>query len=729
MDSSPKTGIPQRRQRPERSATPGLRSNPRLRVLPPRATPAIEPSDLNNPALYINRELSWLDFNQRVLAQATGTAHPLLERVKFLAIVGTNLDEFFMIRVATTLKKLHDEIEEVAPDGYNTEQQLDAMRLRATQQLDEQAACWDELRRLLLAEHIEILDPDAWTPPVREFLASYFNRDVCPVLTPLAFDPGHPFPLISNLSKNFAVVIRHGNRTKFARVKVPDVLPRFVPIPEAVSGKPGHTFAFIEDVIRANIQDLFPGTQVKDAYLFRVIRDADLAIEQDEADDLLETIDRQLKQLRRGAISQLQVEDAMPARVLNILAENFEVTDDVILRRPYRMGFGDWLQLPRGLHRPDLKYTPFSPRSAWPPDEDPEVIFDQLRYQDVLVHHPYESFGSIETFLRAAVRDPHVIAIKMTLYRIGANSQLIDLLIQAAEAGKQVAVLVELKARFDERNNILWAKQMESHGIHVVFGFADLKTHAKLCLIVRQETDGIQRYVHTSTGNYNPETAKVYTDVGYFTADSRVVADVSDIFNHLTGYSNQKEFRALLVAPMQLRARLSELIAREAEHAKAGRPARVVIKLNAITDDQMIRVLYRASQAGVTLDLIVRGICRLRPGIPGISDRIRVRSIVGRFLEHSRIFWFYNNGQEEMYIGSADLMERNLDRRVETLTPIRDADILADLRDIVLGAYLRDTERAMVLDATGHYSKPEPTSEVFDSQQFLLQHYADARND
>jgi len=698
----------------------------RLRVMPrrPEAAP-IDRSDLKNPALYLNRELSWLDFNHRVLAQATSAVNPLLERVKFLAIVGTNLDEFFMIRVATTLKKLREDIEDVSRDGYNTEELLAAMRTRATQQLDEQAACWDELRERLVAERIELLEPDAWSPAVREFLASYFAREVAPVLTPLAFDPGHPFPLISNLSKNFAVVIRHGNRTKFARVKVPDVLPRFISIPEAVAGKPGATtFVFIEDVIRANMQDLFPGTQVRNAYLFRVIRDADLAIEQDEADDLLETIDRRLRLLRRGAISQLQVDAAMPARVLNILADNFELSDDVILRRAYRVGFGDWLQLTT-LHRADLKYAPFSPRSPWPADEDPDVIFDQLRYQDLLVHHPYESFGAVETFLQAAVRDPHVIAIKMTLYRIGANSHLIDLLIQAAEAGKQVAVLVELKARFDERNNILWAKRLESHGIHVVYGFADLKTHAKLCLIVRQEADGIQRYVHTSTGNYNPQTAKVYTDLGYFTADQRIVSDVSDVFNHLTGYSNQKEFRALLVAPVQLRSRLTELVERESAHAAAGHPARVVIKVNALTDDQMIRVLYRASQAGVEIDLIVRGICRLRPGVPGISDRIRVRSIVGRFLEHSRIFWFLNDGDEEMYIGSADLMERNLDRRVELLTPIRDPDARAHLRDTVLDAYLRDSARAMLLDSNGRYLTPATGAEAFDSQEFLLRHYTE----
>jgi polyphosphate kinase len=699
--------------------------HPTLRVLPPRE---IDPSDLKNPALYINRELSWLEFNDRVLAQARDASHPLLERVKFLAITATNLDEFFMIRVSTTLKKLREGIEDVAPDGYNTEQQLDAMRARARRMVLDQAAVWDELRALLAAEHIVFLEPDQWSPQVREYLSGYFSREVCPVLTPLAFDPGHPFPFISNLSKNFAVVVRHGNRTKFARVKVPDVLPRFVALPENVQPGPGQTFVFIEDVIRANIHELFPGTQVKGAHLFRIVRDADLEIEQDEADDLLESVDRSLKQLRHGAISLLQVEADMPTRIFNILAENFEVTDDIVVPTEHRLGFGDWMEL-TAIHRPELKDPPFSPHNLWHPEVDPEVIFDQVRYQDQFVHHPYQSFASVEAFLSVAVRDPHVVAIKMTLYRIGANSPLIPLLIQAAEAGKQVAVLVELKARFDERNNILWAKRLESHGIHVVYGFADLKTHAKLCLVVRKEPDGIQRYVHTATGNYNPITAKVYTDIGIFTADPEIVADVSDMFNYLTGYSNQKEFRSLLVAPVQLRTRLTELVAREAEHARAGRPARMIIKVNAITDDQMIRVLYRASQAGVSMDLLVRGICSLRPGIPGVSENIRVRSVVGRFLEHSRIFWFENGGEQEMYIGSADLMERNLDRRVETLTPVRDPEILEHLRDTVLHAYLRDTDRAMVLDSNGHYQRPEGASGTFNSQQFLLQHYIDAGGD
>jgi polyphosphate kinase len=687
-----------------------------------------DPANLKDPAFYINRELSWLEFNERVLNQARDASHPLLERVKFLAITAANLDEFFMIRVSTTLKKLREGIEDVAPDGYNTEQQLEAMRSRARRMLQDQATVWTELRARLAAEQIRFLETADWTPEIREYLAGYFSREVSPVLTPLAFDPGHPFPLISNLSKNFAVVVRHGNRTKFARVKVPDVLPRFITIPESLSGAPGLTCAFLEDVIRTNLQELFPGTQVKGAHLFRIIRDTDLEIERDEADDLLESVDRSLRQLRHGAIALLQVEADTPARVMNILIENFEVTDDVVERTGERMGLADWMQLTR-THRPELRDAPFSPRSIWRPDEDPEVIFDELRYQDVLVHHPFESFATVEAFLSAAVKDPHVIAIKMTLYRTGAHSPVIPLLIEAAESGKQVAVLVELKARFDERNNILWARRLEAHGIHVVYGFADLKTHSKLCLIVRQEPDGIQRYVHTGTGNYNPETAKIYTDVGLFTANPSIVSDVSDVFNYLTGYSSQKEFRTMLVAPVQLRPRLTELITREAEHAKAGRQARMIFKVNAITDDQMIRVLYRASQAGVSMDLIVRGICCLRPALPGVSDNIRVRSIVGRFLEHSRIYWFQNDGQEEMYIGSADLMERNLDRRVEALIPVLDPDILAHLRDVVLHAYLRDTERAMTLDATGAYQKPEAASGSFNAQQFLLHHYADKPGD
>jgi len=701
---------------------------------PLQRTSVAEPSNgdsppainLKDPSLYINRELSWLEFNQRVLAQAQDAGQPLLERVKFLAITGTNLDEFFMIRVATTMRRFRAGVEEVAPDGYTTGQQLEAMRSCAHVMLDAVSATWTTLRGLLEREQIRLLDASSWTPELHEYLNGYFSRDICPVLTPLAFDPGHPFPFISNLSMNFAVVVRHGGRIKFARVKVPDVLPRFVLLPESLGYGP-HTFVFLEDVVRANIHELFPGTQVHGAHLFRIVRDADLAIEDDDADDLLESVDRSLRQLRRGPISLLKVEANMPARVLDILVENFGVGEDVVVRCVERLGFGDWHQLAR-IHRPDLKDPPFSTRSLWRVDEDPEVIFDLIRYQDVLIHHPFESFATVETFLRAAVRDRQVIAIKMTLYRIGADSPLIPLLIEAAEDGKQVAVLVELKARFDERNNIRWARRLETHGIHVVYGFAALKTHAKLCLVIRQEAAGVQRYVHTSTGNYNPVTAKVYTDLGLFTADPEVMADVSDIFNYLTGYSNQREYRRLVVAPMQLRTRIRELIRREAEHARAGRPAHIVAKLNAVTDDQMIRELYTASQAGVEIDLIVRGICSLRPGIPGVSERIRVRSIVGRFLEHSRVFWFENGGHEELYLSSADLMERNLDRRVETMTPIRDRALLSHIRDVVLDAYLRDTAAATTLDSTGRYHRiASGTPDDFSAQQALLKHHAEVR--
>ena len=725
MDAPRDTAVAERRKDTERRTLPRPARRPQLRVVSP---PSVDPGDLKNPALYINRELSWLEFNQRVLDQALDQSHPLLERIKFLAIASANLDEFFMIRISTTLKNLREGIEDVAPDGLDTQQQLDAMRNRALRMVDEIVVSWNDLRPLLAEERIVLLEADEWSPELREHLHTFFSREICPVLTPLAFDPGHPFPLISNLSKNFAVVVRHGGRTKFARVKVPDVLPRFIRVPDALGAPRTLTFVLLEDVIRANMQELFPNTQVKGAHLFRIVRDADLEIEQAEADDLLETVETSLKRLRHGAVALLQVGSDMPARVLNILIENFEMTEDLVERTDARLGFSDWMQLTR-VHRPELKDPPFSAATIWAADEDPDVLFDELRYQDQLVHHPYQSFTSVEAFLRAAVRDPHVVAIKMSLYRIGANSPLIDLLIEAAEAGKQVAVLVELKARFDERNNILWARRFESHGIHVVYGFPDLKTHAKLCLVVRQEPDGIQMYVHTATGNYNPETAKVYTDLGLFTADPDIVADAAEIFNYLTGYSNQKEFRRLLVAPIQLRTRLTELIAREAEHARAGREARLIVKVNSITDDQMIRVLYRAAQAGVSMDLLVRGICALRPGVPGVSDNIRVRSIVGRFLEHSRIYWFRNGGHDEMYLGSADLMERNLDRRVETLTPVRDEDLLAHLRDVVLAAYLRDTERAMVLDASGHYSRPDAMSGSFNAHDFLLKHYADAVNE
>lgn len=674
---------------------------------------------LHDPSLYTNRELSWLEFNQRVLDQAVADEHPLLERVKFLSIVGSNLDEFFMVRVATLMKRQRAGLEQVTPDGMSVSEQLLAIRARATAMLRDQADCWQHRLRPALADiGVRLLEIEQYTDRTRQFLSSYFKREVFPVLTPLAFDPGHPFPFISNRSKNFAVVIQHGGRTKFARVKIPDVLPRFVPVPSSE----GPTFAFLEDVIRLNLQDLFPNVEVADAHLFRIIRDTDMEVQEDLASDLLESVDRSLKLLRSGRPCLLQVERPMPRRVLKILLENFESTMDIVVPSDERLGFSDWMALYK-LPLPTLKDAPFAPRTLWGPSTDSESVFDDLREQDRLLHHPFDSFSAVERFISEAVSDPAVIAIKITLYRIGQDSPLIDWLIAAAEAGKQVAVLVELKARFDERTNIQWATRLESAGVHVVYGVENLKTHCKLCLVVRHEIDGVRRYAHIGTGNYNRATSQVYTDFGLFTANPLVVDDVSDVFNYLTGYSRRTEYRQLLIAPVALRARFLELIDREIRHAREGRLAHMIVKNNAITDPAMVRALYRASRAGVDIDLIVRGVCAVRPGVPGVSERIRVRSVVGRFLEHSRVYWFANGGAEEMYLGSADLMERNLDRRVEVLCKVSDSSMVRHIRDVVLGAYLHDTERAYVLSADRYERVNQLGPGQLNAQQHLLEWY------
>jgi polyphosphate kinase len=679
--------------------------------------------DLSKPDIFVNRELSWLEFNQRVLDQALGDHHPLLERVKFLAIVGSNLDEFFMVRVATLLKKLRAGADDVSEDGLSVAQRLGAIRTRAAMMMRDQAACWHDRLRPALAEHgVEFVEADAYTEKVSKYLRTYFRNEIFPLLTPLAFDPGHPFPLISNRSKNFAVAVRHNRRTKFARVKVPDTLPRFVPLPGS-GRRGGHTFAFLEDVIRMNLGELFSGIEVVGAHLFRIIRDTDMELREDGADDLLESVDKQLKEMRYGTPSLLQVEASMPRRILKILVENFEVEDDIVTRSADRLDFSDWMPLHR-LLLPLLKDPPFAPRSLWGLSTHEHCVFDDIREQDYLVHHPFDSFASVETFLREAAQDPAVVAIKMTLYRIGANSPLVDLLIEAADAGKQVAVLVELKARFDERNNIKWATRLESAGIHVVYGVENLKTHCKLCLVVRKDSDGVRRYAHIGTGNYNGTTSQVYTDFGLFTSDPALLNDVSEVFNALTGYSQRRDYEQLLVAPVALRSRFTALIEREIAHARAGRLAHIIVKNNAITDAAMIRALYRASQAGVELDLIVRGTCCLRAGVPGLSEHVRARSVVGRFLEHSRAYYFANGGDEEIYIGSADLMERNLDRRVETLCRVRDGAILRHLRDVVLDAYLRDNERAYVLNDTKYeLAEPEQGAPRVNAQQLLLEWY------
>lgn len=692
---------------------------------------ATAPRDLADPSLYTNRELSWLDFNQRVLDQAFDDFHPLLERVKFLAIVGSNLDEFFMVRVATHLKKLRAGHDSLSVDGLTLAQQLDAIRTRAATMARAQAECWDAHLRPALADYgVRFLEPQDYTPAVKRALVAYFKSDIYPVLTPLAFDPGHPFPLISNKSKNLAVVVRHRRRTKFARLKLPALLPRFVPVPYPdTPGTTGHTFAFLEDVIRLNLPALFSGIDVVGAHLFRVIRDADMELPDDGTDDLMESVDRSLKRMKHGALSLLEVEAAMPRRVLNILAENFEIEDNVISRTASRLDFSDWMALHR-LPLPHLKDVPFNARTVWGEPRHESGVFDDIREQDRLVHHPFESFSAVEAFVGQAATDPHVIGIKMTLYRIGSNSPLIDTLIAAADAGKQVAVLVELKARFDERNNIQWATRLEEAGVHVVYGVENLKTHCKLCLIVRKEPDGIRRYAHLGTGNYNRATAQVYTDFGLFTANPHILDDVSEVFNYLTGYSRRQEYNELLVAPVGLRTGFAALLEREVAHAAAGRPTRVIIKNNALTDPLVVRALYRASQAGVSIDLIVRGACVLRPGIEGVSDRIRVRSVVGRFLEHSRVYYFENDGDPAVYFGSADLMERNLDRRVETLCRIIDPRLARHVRDVVLQTYLDDTDRAYVLDGDRYERvRPQEGAKRLSAQQALLTRYTTSKTD
>jgi polyphosphate kinase len=685
------------------------------------ARPA-ESVDLNDPSLYLNRDLSWLKFNARVLLQTKAGAHPLLERVKFLAIASSNLDEFYMVRVAALRRQHNAGRGRVSADGLDVAEQLRSVRHAADAMLHDIGREWeDNLRPALGAEGIQFLDPDAYTPEVRTYLAEHFNTALCPVLTPLAVDPGHPFPYIANRSQNLAVVVRYRGETRVAIVKVPGTLRRFIEIPAPLVG--GRTaYAFLEDVITSNLKELFPGVRILSVHQFRVLRDTDIALPAAPTSDLLTTVERGLRDARHRPLSLLQLDDTTPPRVSDALVDNLDADPDIVVRSPHRLGFAEWLTIAR-LNRPALRDAPHRHRVFWHRTA-PDEIFERLKYQDVLIHHPYDAFVTVENFLRSAVRDPKVLAIKMTLYRIGTTPPVVDLLLEAADRGKQVAVLVELKARFEERQNIEWATRLEAAGVHVTYGVLDLKTHGKSCLVVRSGPGAIERYAHLGTGNYNPATAGLYTDFGLFTSDPRVVADLSELFNVLTGYSNQVTYRELAVAPVDLRRRLRHLIRREVEHAGAGRPAGIVIKVNSVTDPGLVRELYRAAQAGVSIDLIVRGMCVLRPGVPGVSETIRVRSIVGRFLEHSRVFTFENGGAREVFLSSADLRERNLNRRVEILWPVRDATLARYLRETVLDAYLRDTRRAMELGTGGDYEPTSSRAEArpFDAQAWLVRH-------
>ncbi|MCL4504626.1 MAG: polyphosphate kinase 1 [Chloroflexi bacterium] len=661
-------------------------------------------TDRFTPSCYINRELSWLEFNLRVLQEARDPSHPPLERAKFLAIFATNLDEFFMIRVSGLKKQIAAGVVEVSPDGNIPGTTLDHIVAKLTPMLHEHSRVWNEEVKPLLCEHgVCVLNYDDLEPEQRARAVEYFDREVFPVLTPLAFDPGHPFPHISNLSLNLAVVVRdEKDRERFARVKVPPSLPRLVALTDCAEGDTcKHNFVWLDQVIAANIAPLFPGMAVQRTYGFRVTRDSDLEIQEDEADDLLSTIERVMQDRRFGSVVRLEVAHDMPDRVRDILVDNLQIDVRDVYRVDGALSLSDLMELTR-LLLPALKDPSFTPRL---PNELSlsEDIFSVIKQRDTLLYHPYDSFTPVVDFIRAAAHDPQVLAIKVTLYRVGPNSPVVQNLIEAIQNGKQVAALVELKARFDEENNIQWARALEEEGVHVVYGLPGLKVHCKIALVVRREGDGIRRYVHMSTGNYNATTARIYTDIGLFTSRDDIGEDASDLFNLLTGYSRQREFRELFVAPVNVRTKLVGLVEREIEQHKQYGDGRLIFKVNSLVDMVMINTLYTASQAGVKIDLLVRGICCLRPGMPGISDNIRVISIVGRFLEHSRLYYFRNNGNEEMFAGSADLMPRNLDRRVETLFPILDPQLRKRLYDDVLMLQLRDNVKARELRSDGAY--------------------------
>ena len=686
--------------------------------------------DLDDPHLYINRELSLLSFQRRVLEEAEDSQNPLLERAKFLSIVGSNLDEFFMVRVAGLTAQLEAGIPEVGPDRMSPATQLVAIRREVKKLLgDAQKVLRSTLLPELEAAGVRILDYKDLSARQLAACDRYFAETVFPVLTPLAFDPGRPFPHISNLSLNLAVLIRDARGVEhFARIKVPDTLPQLVPVtrPRKKAGKRAardEAFVWLEEAIAANLATLFPGMEVLETHPFHVTRDADIAIKELEAEDLLETIEEGVRQRRFGSVVRLNVNDQMPAHILRILMNNLEVDSSEVYRVKGLIGLSRLMSLYL-VDRPDLKFKPFVP--ALPPalahageDED---IFTVVRRQDVLLHHPFDSFQPVVDFLKKAARDPDVLAIKIVLYRVGRNAPVVEALLEAIEEGKQVAVLMELKARFDEESNIEWAKALERAGVHVVYGLVGLKIHCKVAIVVRKEKDAIRRYVHMATGNYNAVTAHLYTDLGLFTSREEIGSDVTDLFNYLTGYSAKRDYQKLLVAPVNLRERFEALIEREIAHQQAGRKGHLIFKMNSLVDPREIRQLYRASQAGVKVDLLVRGICCLRPGIAGVSDHIQVTSIVGRFLEHSRIYYFRNGGGGDIYMGSADLMPRNINRRVEALFPLDDEQVKRRVKDEILETYLADNVKARRMLSDGAYRrlKAAEGKRAVDAQALLI---------
>ncbi|MBW4556663.1 MAG: polyphosphate kinase 1 [Trichormus sp. ATA11-4-KO1] len=710
----------------------------------PKSKKSANPIDLNDPQYYINRELSWLEFNSRVLHEACDPRTLLLERLKFLAIFSANLDEFFMVRVAALKQQVEAKVSQLTPDGRTPQQQLDDIRSTLSPLVTKQHQQFEQVLQPLLVGHgIHILDYIDLNQKQRTYLDNYFEEQIFPVLTPLAVDPSHPFPFISNLSLNLAVVVKNPDTEEefFARVKVPNVLPRFLPLPPELgvseTEQPVHwTGVPLEQAIAHNLEFLFPGMNIQEYHPFRITRDADLALEEDEADDLLLAIEQELRKRRMGGTTvRLEIKSQTPDPIRSRLLQDLDLTESDVYEVDGLLGLRDLMYF-MALPLPELKEPP---RQSVVPSrlqrlrepsltsdalelEEGQDFFAVIREKDLLVHHPYQSFSStVVRFITHAAHDPNVLAIKMTLYRTSGDSPIVKALIAAAENSKQVSVLVELKARFDEENNIYWARSLERVGVHVVYGLVGLKTHCKTVMVVRREKDRMRRYIHIGTGNYNPKTARLYTDLGLFSCREELGADVTDLFNFLTGYSRQKSYRELLVAPVNMRDRFLALIHREIENVQNGFSGRIVAKMNSLVDPQIITTLYEASRAGVQIDLIIRGICCLRPQLKDISENIRVLSIIGRFLEHSRIYYFHNNGQEEIYIGSADWMRRNLDRRVEVITPIKDPDIAKDLQEI-LGIMLADNRQAWELQPDGSYIQRRPCDDCSEtnSQKTLM---------
>ncbi|MEC4672680.1 MAG: polyphosphate kinase 1 [Nitrospirota bacterium] len=698
----------------------------------PQVTTHSPVDDLDDPKLYLNRELSWLQFNARVLEEAEDAQNPLLERVKFLSIFSSNLDEFFMIRISGLREQLSAGVLEAPPDGMSTSDQLAAIRQELLVQLSRFSTCWEQdVLPKLRNSDIHVLRYPELQPKQRQVLRRYFSREIFPALTPLAFDPAHPFPHISNLSLNLAVLAKDPDRGEcFARVKIPDIFPRLVCIPNedmanesvqlGLTDMSSNNFVWIEEVVAANLNLLFPGLKIVAAYLFRVTRDADFEIEEDEAADLLASIEEQVDMRHFGSVVRLEIDQSTPEHIRDILIRNLSLAPYQVYTLNPPLGFSSLMELTR-IERPDLKFPSFVP-SIPEAFSKKESIFSVIRREDVVLCHPYDSFTPVVEFIREASRDPQVLAIKQTLYRVGANSPIVEALMEARENGKQVAVLFELKARFDEDTNIEWARKLDDEGVHIVYGVLGLKTHAKMCLVVRRDEDGIRRYVHLGTGNYNPVTSRFYTDLSYFTCNPAMGSDISDLFNSLTGYSRKDSYSKLLVAPKLMRPQIIERIHRETQRQKDKGDGYIALKMNALVDKACIQALYRASQAGVKIDLQIRGVCGLRPGVPGVSETITVTSVVGRFLEHARMYYFRNGGQEELFLGSADLMPRNLDRRVEVLFPIESAQLRKVIYQDLLHVNLHDNVKCRQLLEDGQYMrlKPMPEEKPLNSQEWLL---------